>query len=110
MNQIVWEPRKPNNRRQASNDTPRNPPTSQPNEEKKTPKTQTNLYDDRESNCTLERYGGAEDIDPRRTTIHLIYTMAVADLEFVWGRIQREKWKSFVFSWGEYRKQGVKHL
>jgi len=43
--------------------------------QKKTPKTQTNLYDDRESNRTSERYNGAENSDPRRTTIHLIYMM-----------------------------------
>jgi hypothetical protein len=36
-----------------------------------------------ESNRTSERYGGAEDKDPRRTTIHLIYMMMAADLKFV---------------------------
>jgi len=51
--------------------------------QKKTPKTQINLYDDGERNHTSERYGGVEDRDPRRTTIHLIYMMAAVDLEFV---------------------------
>jgi len=37
-NQIVRDPRKPNNHRQTSSDTPQTPPTSQP-EEKKTQNT-----------------------------------------------------------------------
>jgi hypothetical protein len=74
---------KHNNHRQASNDTPQNPPTSQPNETNKKPKKHKPTFTTTESNRTSERYGGAEDRDPRRTTIHLIYMMTATDLEFV---------------------------
>jgi len=56
---------------------------SQPNETNKKHQKDKPTFTKTESNRTLERYGGVEDRDPRRTIIHLIYMMTATDLEFV---------------------------